>query len=190
MVKGEFSAVVGETGRMRKHRQMRRIEEYEKFLTNCTVVKERLDVERERRQREQVKRRNTLMEGMKTVPEYSLLIRSKSLSYLDVIQTQGGSLDQSPKTERFSMPPLMGVNSSLNLQDKILIWQSCAGPYPPSPRLDRVRTASMRDPDPESRRLSFFEEISQDRSRRSKSLKWPLKLFFASNADILIFFAG
>ena len=54
MIKGEFSEAFGENGRRRKHRQMRRIEEYEKFLTNCNIVKEKLDVEREKREREQV----------------------------------------------------------------------------------------------------------------------------------------
>ena len=53
-IKGEFSEAFGEIGRRRKHRQMRRIEEYEKFLTNCNIVKEKLAVERENREREQV----------------------------------------------------------------------------------------------------------------------------------------
>ena len=37
MIKGEFSEAFGEIGRRRKHRQMRRIEEYEKFLRKKTI---------------------------------------------------------------------------------------------------------------------------------------------------------
>ena len=37
MIKGEFSEAFGEIGRRRKHRQMRRIEEYEKFLRKKTL---------------------------------------------------------------------------------------------------------------------------------------------------------
>ena len=121
---------IGPGGHAQKYRQLRRIEEYEKFLTNCNIVKEKLEVEC----REKVKRRNTVMEGMTTEPEYSLLIRSKSLTYLDVILNQGEPVKKtpqsSPKTaERFSMPPLVDYNSILDLQDKILLWQSCAGAW-------------------------------------------------------------
>ena len=74
------------------------------------------------------------MEGMTTEPEYSLLIRSKSLTYLDVILNQGETVNKQRQpslktTERFSMPPLVDYNSILDLQDKILLWQSCAGPW-------------------------------------------------------------
>ena len=135
----------------RKKRQLRRIEEYEKFLTNCNIVREKLDVEMERREREQIKRRNTVMEGMRTDPEYSLLIRSKSLTYLDVILNQGEAVQiqdvpqlSSKTTERFSMPPLVDYSSNLDLQDKILLWQSCAGPWPGN-AWERERTSSMRE---------------------------------------------
>ena len=77
MIKGEWAEAVGPKG-TKKHRQMRRIEEYEKFMNNCRVVKERLEVERAKREKERVKRRNTVIEGMRTSPEYSLLIRAKS----------------------------------------------------------------------------------------------------------------
>ena len=67
MIKGEWAEAVGPKG-TKKHRQMRRIEEYEKFMNNCRVVKERLEVERAKREQERVKRRNTVIEGMRTSP--------------------------------------------------------------------------------------------------------------------------
>ena len=140
---------IGPGGHAQKYRQLRRIEEYEKFLTNCNIVKEKVEAEMERREREKVKRRNTVMEGMTTEPEYSLLIRSKSLTYLDVILNQGEMVKKqpqpSPKTaERFSMPPLVDYNSILDLQDKILLWQSCAGPWQGN-SWERERTSSLRE---------------------------------------------
>lgn len=101
------------------------------------------------REREKVKRRNTVMEGMTTEPEYSLLIRSKSLTYLDVILNQGETVKKQPQpspktTERFSMPPLVDYNSILDLQDKILLWQSCAGPWQGN-SWERDRTSSLRE---------------------------------------------
>ena len=140
---------IGPGGHAQKYRQLRRIEEYEKFLTNCNIVKEKVEAEMERREREKVKRRNTVMEGMTTEPEYSLLIRSKSLTYLDVILNQGETVKKQPQpspktTERFSMPPLVDYNSILDLQDKILLWQSCAGPWQGN-SWERERTSSLRE---------------------------------------------
>ena len=89
-----------------------------------------------------------MLDGMKTIPEYSVLIRSKSLTYLDVIVNDVVGETSPPSTKidrndsvafnsllrllflRFSMPPLTDYNSNLDLDHKILLWQSCAGPYP------------------------------------------------------------
>ena len=42
------------------------------------------------------------------------------------------------------MPPLVDYNSNLDLDDKILLWQSCAGPYPQK-WTRRSRAESMRE---------------------------------------------
>ena len=165
MIKGEWAEAVGPKG-TRKHRQMRRIEEYEKFMNNCRIVKERLDVERARREKERVRRRNTVIEGMRTSPEYSLLIRAKSLTYLDVVQTSNDHCSPNKTDQRFSMPPLVDCNSNLDLEDKILLWQSCAGPFTQR-TWTRARTCSMREIPDTSQHLTVRDE----RARRSTSLK-------------------
>ena len=104
---GEYAEVCGHrSGDLRKQRRIRRIEEYEKFLTNCQIVQERLEGERETRLKERLKRRNTVVEVNKSSPEYILTIRSKSLSYLDVIPPEES------RGERFSLPPIVCYNSS------------------------------------------------------------------------------
>ena len=106
MIKGEYAEAIGPKGQFKKHRQLRRIAEYEKFLGNCAAVKERLEAERRGRERERVVRRNTVMGlgNMRPEPRYSLLIRANSLTYLDVLQTgQGDTRPPSPKTGRLPL---------------------------------------------------------------------------------------
>ena len=107
-MKGEYAEVCGQLGDQRKQRRIRRIEEYEKFLTNCNVVRGRLEVERMARSRERRKRRNTVVAARKTKPEYVLRLRSSSLSHLDVLQSQDFSEER--RSDRFSMPPLPDYN--------------------------------------------------------------------------------
>ena len=71
-------------------------------------------MERMTRAKERRKRRNTVVAAKKAKPEYVLLVRSCSLSYLDVIQSEdyneegrGGS----GRLDRFSMPPLPDYSS-------------------------------------------------------------------------------
>ena len=107
---GEYAEVCGQrSGDLRKQRRIRRIEEYEKFLTNCQIVREKMELEKEIRLKEKVKRRNTVVERTKSSPEYILTIRSKSLSYLDVIPAEES------RVERFSLPPLAGYHNSTEL---------------------------------------------------------------------------
>ena len=123
MIKGEYAEVCGKDPKdVKKRKLLKRIHEYEKFLANCNRMKE---TEKNNQEQLKKKRRHTMIEGMYTEPMFSVLIRSKSLSYLEVIQTS----EDTRKTDRFSLPPLPDYDSSLNLQDKIILWQSCGGPY-------------------------------------------------------------
>ena len=108
-MKGEYAEVCGQLGDLRKQRRIRRIAEYEKFLVNCNIVRERIELERMTRTKERRKRRNTVVAAKKAKPEYVLLPRSCSLSYLDVIQSEVYNEEGrvSPgRQDRFSMPPL------------------------------------------------------------------------------------
>ena len=114
-MKGEYAEVCGQLGDLRKQRRIRRIAEYEKFLTNCNIVRERVEVERLTRAKEKRKRRNTVVAAKKAKPEYVLLVRSCSLSYLDVIQSEdfneeGRGAGSGSGSGRFSMPPLPDYN--------------------------------------------------------------------------------
>ena len=108
-MKGEYAEVCGQLGDLRKQRRIRRIAEYEKFLVNCIIVRERIELERMTRSKERRKRRNTVVAAKKAKPEYVLLMRSCSLSYLDVIQSEDYDEEGragTGKQDRFSMPPL------------------------------------------------------------------------------------
>ena len=136
---------------IRKKKMLKRIHEYEKFLANCNRLKA---IDKEKREKLQKKRRHTILEGMHTEPMFSVLIRSKSLSYLEIIQTN----EDTKKTDRFSLPPLPDYDSTLNLEDKILLWQSCGGPYP---RAAWTRVIS----------LSYFAEetMEEEQIRRGRT---------------------
>ena len=71
-------------------------------------------MERMTRAKERRKRRNTVVAAKKAKPEYVLLVRSCSLSYLDVIQSEDYSEEGrggSARLDRFSMPPLPDCSS-------------------------------------------------------------------------------
>ena len=110
ILKGEYAEVCGQLGDLRKQRRIRRIEEYEKFMINCNIVRARMEVERLGMAREKRKRRNTVVTARRAKPEYVLLVRSCSLSYLDLIQSEAftgeGGGSSSARVDRFSMPPL------------------------------------------------------------------------------------
>ena len=102
MIKGEYAEVCGagkDSKGAKRKKMLRRIHEYEKFLENCNRLKK---VEEEKQETLKKKRINTMIDGMFMKPMFSLLIRSKSLSYLEIIQPG----EEEKKLERFSMPPL------------------------------------------------------------------------------------
>ena len=66
------------------------------------------------------------------------------------------------------MPPLTDYNSNLDLDHKILLWQSCAGPYP-GHRWHKSRTCSMREVP--CHQMSDNGDTVADKQRRSTSLK-------------------
>ena len=112
-MKGEYAEVCGQLGDQRKQRRIRRIEEYEKFLSNCNIVREKMEVEKMGKAKEIRKRRHTVVAAKKAKPEYVLVPRSCSLSYLDVIQSQ--DYNEEGRPDRFSMPPLPDYNSDRTL---------------------------------------------------------------------------
>ena len=119
IIKGEYAEVCGHRfGDLRKQRRMRRIEEYEKFLMNCRIVRERMELERENRMQERKRRRNTVVELKRSSPDYVLKTRARSLSYIDVLQSGDYTADGCSRQDRFSMPPVVCHTSSRNLQDR------------------------------------------------------------------------
>ena len=107
---------------------LKRIHEYEKFLENCKRLKR---IEKKKQEELRKKRRNTMFEGMFMEPKVNIMLRSKSLSYLEIIKP---TEEEERKLERFSLPPLPACESitSLTLEDKIFLWHSCGCPYPKS----------------------------------------------------------
>ena len=97
-----------------------------------------------------------MIDGMFMKPMFSLLIRSKSLSYLEIIHPG----EEEKKLERFSLPPLPDYGSTLCLEDKILLWQSCGGPYP---RTGWTRDTSLAD---------LQEELSEEEHKKKKFKKF------------------
>ena len=155
----EYAGVSGskkDSKGVRKKKMLKRIHEYEKFLANCNRLKA---IDMEKREKLKKKRRNTMIEGMHTEPMFSVLISSKSLSYLEIIQTN----EDARKTDRFSLPPLPDYDSTLNLEDKILLWQSCGGPFP---RTGWTKATSLSDLAEETVEVEQFRK----NKTRSKSL--------------------
>ena len=83
-----------------------------------------MEVERLARSKERKKRRNTVVAMTRAKPEYDLKIRSCSLSYLDVIQSEDYSGASAGRIDRFSMPPLTDHNSNINIEQNKLIYQT------------------------------------------------------------------
>ena len=125
MIKGEYAEVCGsvkDSKDVKRKKMLKRIHEYEKFLENCNRLKR---IEDEKKEKMRKLRRNTMIDGMLMKPMVSVMIRSKSLSYLEIIQPS----EEERKLERFSLPPLPDYDTGLALEDKILLWQRCGGPY-------------------------------------------------------------
>ena len=107
-MEGEYGEICGHLTDIKKQRRIRRIAEYEKFLTNCEIVRERIEIERDKRSKETLQRRNTVVALNKTKPDYILMLKSSSLSYLDVFNS-GPCTEEAVRTDRFSMPPLPSI---------------------------------------------------------------------------------
>ena len=158
MIKGEYADVCGKDSKgQRRKKMLKRIHEYEKFLENCNRLKK---IEKEKQEKLKKMRRNTMIEGMFLKPMFSVLIRSKSLSYLEIIQPS----EEERKMERFSLPPLPDYDSTLNLEDKILLWQSCGGPFPKTGWTRETSLADLAEEavDEEQKRKKFkkFKEVA------------------------------
>ena len=114
-MKGEYAEVCGQLGDLRKQRRIRRIAEYQKFLTNCSIVRARMSVERLTRSKKARRRRNTVVAARRAKQEYELVVRSSSLSQLDVLQSEdyneeAGGGSGCGRLDRFSMPPWPDFN--------------------------------------------------------------------------------
>ena len=141
---------------------VKRIKQYEKFIENCERYKE---FEKLKQQNDLVVlRRNSMVDGMDRDPIQKVIKRSRSLSPFPQDEEYKEAKERGCYS--YSLPELPEADTIFDLEEKILIWQSCGGPYLKKGWIKATSLTALVEETEEEEE----ETISIKSKRRSKSI--------------------